>query len=241
MGAIDGKHIVLICPTNSGSEYFNYKKTFSIVLMALVNSKYQFIFADIGGQGRISDGGIFRNTVLWEKICNNSLNLPSPHPLPNSIVDVPYVFLGDGAFALGMNLMKPYPGNHDRDSPERIFNKKLSSARVIVENTFGILSAKFRIFKSPIELSPEKVSIVTMSCILLHNYLKKSNTSTRIYCPPGTIDVYDRNGNMIHRGSWRSEITSTNAIQNLPQIARRSAANARQVREEFKNYFFSVR
>lgn len=211
------------------------------MLMALVDSNYKFIFADIGGQGRISDGGIFRNTVLWDKICNNSLNLPAPQPLPGSVVDIPYVFLGDGAFALGMNIMKPYPGNHDINSPERKFNKKLSSARVIVENTFGILSSKFRVFKSPIELSPEKASVVTMTCILLHNYLKRSNTSSRIYCQPGTIDVYDDNGNMNQPGSWRQEITSNNAIQNLPQVARRPAANAAQVREEFKKYFFSLR
>lgn len=92
IGAIDDKHIALICPPNSGSEYFNYKKYFSIVLMALVDSKYRFIFADIGGQGRISDGGIFRNTVLWDMICSNTLNLPAPRPLPGSNIDIPYVF-----------------------------------------------------------------------------------------------------------------------------------------------------
>ncbi|CAH2003136.1 unnamed protein product [Acanthoscelides obtectus] len=80
IGAIDGKHIILKCPPNSSSDYFNYKKNFSIVLMAIVDSKYKFIFADVGGQGRISDGGIFRNTLLWDMISNNTLNLPAPRP-----------------------------------------------------------------------------------------------------------------------------------------------------------------
>ena len=56
------------------------KKTFSIVLLALVDSNYNFIFADIGCQGRISDGGVFRNSSLWKKICRNELNLPTPRP-----------------------------------------------------------------------------------------------------------------------------------------------------------------
>ncbi|RVE45299.1 hypothetical protein evm_010071 [Chilo suppressalis] len=81
IGSIDGKHIVIKCPIDSGSEYINYKKTFSIVLLALVDSNYNFIFADIGCQGRISDGGVFRNSLLWNKICLNELNLPTPHPL----------------------------------------------------------------------------------------------------------------------------------------------------------------
>ncbi|CAH1964698.1 unnamed protein product [Acanthoscelides obtectus] len=95
IGSIDGKHIDLDCPFNSGSEYYNYKRTYSIVLLALVDSQYNFIFifADIGCQGRISDSGVFTNTLLWNKICTNSLNLPPPHPLPGSNIDVPYIFL----------------------------------------------------------------------------------------------------------------------------------------------------
>lgn len=241
VGAIDGKHIILKCPPKSGSDYFNYKKHFSIVLMAVVNSKYKFIFADIGAQGRISDGGIFRNTLLWNMISHNTLNLPPSHPLPGSNIDMPYVFLGDGAFALHAHIMKPYPGNHDRNSPERIFNKKLSGSRVIVENTFGILASRFQIFKRPIELCPDKASVITMTCILLHNYLISSKTSSQIYSPQGTVDLYDDFDTLIRPGSWREEVTSANAIQKLPQIPRRAAASANQVREEFKNYFYNMR
>ena len=59
MGAIDGKYVVLQCPRNNASEYFNYKNAFSIVLFALVDANYNFMFVDAGWQGRISDSGVF--------------------------------------------------------------------------------------------------------------------------------------------------------------------------------------
>ncbi|XP_052744424.1 uncharacterized protein LOC112053545 [Bicyclus anynana] len=237
IGAIDGKHIVMQSPVHSGSEYYNYKKSFSIVLLALVDSNYNFIFTEIGSQGRISDGGVFRNSKLWRRISSNNLNFPMPRPLPGSTREVPYVFLGDGAFALTTHVMKPYPGSHDKWTPKRIFNKKLSSSRVVVENAFGILASKFRIFRKPILLNPEKTTIIAMTCVLLHNFLRKSRTSSAIYTPPGTVDVYDSNNELLTPGLWRNEIEDTCAIRSLQQIPRRPAQDAYQIREEFTTYF----
>lgn len=145
MGCIDGKHIVIQCPPKSGSEHYNYKGTFSFVLLALVDSDYRFIFADVGAQGRISDGGVSQNSALWEKICSQTINLPDDSPLPGRQCNVPYVFLGDGAFALSKHVMKSYTGNHTVGSLQWMFNQKLSSTRVIVENVFGVLTSVFRI------------------------------------------------------------------------------------------------
>lgn len=69
LGAIDGKHVQLQAPIGSGSDYINYKSTFSIVLMAIVDADYNFLYANIGCQGRISDAGVLRNTPFFKKTC----------------------------------------------------------------------------------------------------------------------------------------------------------------------------
>ena len=81
LGAIDGKHVVMQAQARSGSYYFNCKKTHSIVLMAIVNSSYEFILIDIGDSGRQSDGGVFANSNLGYAMDQNLLNIPEPRPL----------------------------------------------------------------------------------------------------------------------------------------------------------------
>lgn len=65
IAAMDGKHIAIKCPIKSGSMYYNYKQFFSIVLFALVDADYRFIYVDVGCNGRISDGGVFANSSIF--------------------------------------------------------------------------------------------------------------------------------------------------------------------------------
>ncbi|CAF4947242.1 unnamed protein product [Pieris macdunnoughi] len=118
-GALDYKHVVIECPTHNGTKYFNYKKTFSIVLLALVDSKYKFVFADIENQGRKSDGGVFNNCLLWKRIIRNEIDFPPPFPLPGSNINIPYVF------PLSQK-------NHEVGSPKRLFNQNLSRSRSLL-------------------------------------------------------------------------------------------------------------
>ena len=76
--ALDGKHVLIEAPAKSGSLYFNYKKTFSIVLLALVDANYKFIAVDVGSYGKNSDGGIFSYSHLGQRFENGTMNLPEP-------------------------------------------------------------------------------------------------------------------------------------------------------------------
>lgn len=145
LGALDGKHILIKKPKNSGSYYFNYKGTFSVVLFAIVNANYEFLYVHTGTNGRVSDGGIWSETAIYKRLKANKLNIPRENELPGTNELLPYVFIGDEAFPLMNNLMKPYPQrgiNHD----QRIFNYRLCRARRVVENVFGILASRFRVF-----------------------------------------------------------------------------------------------
>lgn len=209
------------------------------MLMAVVNADYEFIYVDIGCQGRISDGGVFRNTSLFQKLNENQLILPPNEPLPFSEVPLPYVFVGDDAFALSTYMLKPYPGAHDKGSAKRIFNYRLSRARRLVGNVFGIMASVFRIFRKPMLLEPHKVSEITMTCVLLHNFLRKSRTSSSRYLPQDSFLLDTEIDGRFIPGTWRTEEDKMSSFIPLRQIARKPAQDAKEVRDRYAEYFIN--
>ncbi|XP_026462861.1 protein ANTAGONIST OF LIKE HETEROCHROMATIN PROTEIN 1-like [Ctenocephalides felis] len=235
IGAIDGKHIRIDCPINSGSDYYNYKGFFSIVLFAVVDANYNFIFADIGCQGRISDGGVFKNALISQYINDNLLNLPEATLLPGSLQKCPHVFISDRALPLTTKIMKPFGGFHSKNTKERIFNYRLSRARRVVENVFGIMSSVFRVLRKPLCLQPDKAQKIVFATVFLHNFLRASKTSNLLYTPVGSIDS-DIMGHIVE-GEWRANHET--ALNNFEPVGRPASALAKDVREDFANYFLN--
>lgn len=126
IGAVDGKHVQIRKPPNSGSFYYNYKGTFSVVLLAVVNSNYEILMADVGINGRVSDGGVLGYTKFGEWLADNNLGIPDAEVLSNYQKQLPYVFVGDDAFAMSENLIKPY-SRGELTVEKRIFNYRLSA------------------------------------------------------------------------------------------------------------------
>ena len=123
---------------------FNVQKIlvpyFSIIKRRVVDANYKFVAVDVGAYGRQSDGNVFANSVFGNMLKRQDLLLPSDEPLLGCTApELPYVFVADEAFPLMENLMRPFPRTGlSRD--KTIFNYRLSRARRVVENAFGILA-----------------------------------------------------------------------------------------------------
>lgn len=200
IGALDGKHVIIQAPKKSGSLYFNYKKTFSIVLLALVGADYKFIAVDIGSYGKNSDGGIFSRSALGKGLQNNTLDIPDAKILPGMQEPLPHVIVGDEAFPLKQYLLRPYPGTsllEDQNDRKRIFNYRLSRARRVSENAFGILAQKFGIYQRWLRLKPENIKTVVLATCCLHNFCKSDNfqLSGNARKPKGVRNILNIGGN----------------------------------------------
>ncbi|XP_063912883.1 putative nuclease HARBI1 [Zophobas morio] len=228
LGALDGKHIAFRATKKDGSFYYNYKGFHSIVLMALVDAQYNFTYVDVGCNGRVSDGGVFSNSTLYTAIEQNALNFPNDEKLPQSNVEVPYVIVTDEAFRLTKRMMKPW-GQRSSIS-EKIFNYRLSRARRVVENAFGILANRFQILQRDINLSVDKVQDITLTCCVLHNYIKKNDGKSYLQ----GIDHENTESVNITNGSWREEVFST-SLQAC--TVNRSPNDAMKIRSIFTKYF----
>ena len=123
------------CPKNGGSLYYNYKGFHSVILLALVDAKYKFLWVDVGTNGSSSDAQIFNDCDLCSGIVDGTLDIPDAESLPGDDRDIPYFLIGDDAFSLRTWLMKPFSARGLPDK-ERIFNYRLSCARRVVENAF---------------------------------------------------------------------------------------------------------
>ena len=197
------------------------------MLLALVDANYKFIYIDVGSNGRASDGGVYRNSSLSQALEEGSLNIPYGRKLLGDTNAGPMTIVADDAFPLRSNIMKPYPGrglNRER----YIFNYRLSRARRVVENAFGILSNRFRLFHTVVALSPAKTELAVLTTCVLHNYLKGDE-------PENMFDREDFTNHELLHGQWRENSSEMQGL--ATQCSNSSSLSARAVRDELCKYF----
>ena len=225
------------CPANSGSAFFNYKGGFSTVLLAVADADYKFAYVSIGAYGREHDGTIFSKSSLGQRLAEGSLDIPVAEP-----GELPYAFVADEAFPLREQIMRPYAGRRMSTEPEkkRIFNYRLSRARRVVENTFGILVSKFRIFRQPINAKLETVDAIVKSTCVLHNYLRRRDgvSNDRRYIGPGEVDGEDSTGRL-QGGVWRQQGLGSGLRDSGRMGSNSHTVRAGNTRDRLADYFVS--
>lgn len=140
------------------------------------------------------------------------MGVPNPASIQDSDTVLHFVAVGDQAFPLTKYLMTPYPENNKLSLDQRIFNYRLSRARRIIENAFGILPARWRILRRTIDANVETIEAILKATICLHNYLIKNKEST--YFHKSIADRQTSNGDII-LGTWRNDTSENNLFQNL--------------------------
>ena len=135
----------------------------------------------------------------------NKLQIPDATILFNCAYDpLPYFLLGDEIFPLKPYLKRSYPGSRLTEA-EAIYNYRQSRARHVIENAFGIICSRRRIFLSVIHAAVKNIEKIVMACLALHNYLKSDDNVA--YCPVRFTDQDNVNGE-VTAGHWRREILS---------------------------------
>nr|CAI5863627.1 unnamed protein product [Callosobruchus analis] len=173
----------------SSSRHPLTQEAYTIITKRQTALLYCFSYIDVGCNGRVSDGGVFYNCALYQE-------------LENGVLPENHVLVGDNAFPLKEYLLKPFPGNQ-LTSKQKIFNYRLSRARRIVENGFGILAARFRVFEKPMPYSPEKVVKIVKACCVLHNWLRHTKLQSKRY--EYTVDTENHETvSLSNRSSQRS-------------------------------------
>lgn len=218
VGSIDGKHIRIKCPPSSGSQFYNYKKYFSIHLQGITDANYKFITVDIGAYGRQSDSGVFSETNVYHCLETKSFNLPPNRELPNTNIITPFVLLGDQGYPLKEYLMRPYPSDNNINTEREIFNYRLSRARRTVECAFGILVSKWRCIKTELQVHPSHVDTIVKCVCLLHNIVIDKEGITDLSFPEVNIE---------------NESTTKRGVR----CFNRSRRAAYEIRDAFTQYF----
>ena len=232
IGAMDGKHIVMQPPGNSGSYYYNYKHTNSIVLMAVAGPNYEYLYYDIGTNGRVNYGGVWNKCGLAKALEEGKMNLPLPCCLLGGNEQVPYFLIGDDAFALKPYLMKSY-AQQGLDAEKRVYNYRHSRGRCLSENLFGILANRLRFMHNVLLLHLDVIEILVSAALVLHKFLRESDA----YCRIGLLDTESVMGEVL-TGWWCQDLSfSAMGPLEIPTRGHNSSVDAEHVRDVFKDYF----
>ncbi|XP_065893423.1 uncharacterized protein [Dysidea avara] len=166
-GAIDSTHIPVRAPAMSHTDYYNRKGWYSIIVQGVVDHNYLFRNVYCGWPGSVHDARVLANSALYRKATSGELL--QGNTLTVLSQEIPVFLVGDSAYPLSTWLMKPFPHNTALSTAQRNFNYRLSRARIVSENAFGRLKARWRRLQKQNDMAINNIPNVIIACCILHN------------------------------------------------------------------------
>ncbi|KAM9820870.1 LOW QUALITY PROTEIN: uncharacterized protein ACB057_001498 [Neosynchiropus ocellatus] len=158
--AVDGCHITILMPQcENALAYYDRKQFYSVILTVPCDGERRFCHVSVGHPGGCHDARAFRQTDVAQVLEDNPLLL-----VPEGMH-----FIADSAYLLLPQPMKPYRDNGHLTAQQKVYNRWLNSARVLIEQAFGLLKCKFRRLKCLQMKDVGSISRAVTACCILHN------------------------------------------------------------------------
>jgi hypothetical protein len=177
IGSLDGTHIAIKPPLGFKTDYFNYKKYHSVIMLAVVNSSLLFTYVNVGAPGCCNDSSVFFRSSIADLI---QLPIYADHHITINNIKIQAHLIADSAFALKPTVIKPYADRPNMPRSNSLFNYRLSRCRCTVERAFGSLKNRFRCLHKKLEFDLDHIHTIIKAATILHNICIFSNDHIEI-------------------------------------------------------------
>ncbi|KAJ8672017.1 hypothetical protein QAD02_003276 [Eretmocerus hayati] len=153
------------------SLFRNYKSYNSIVLMTSSDADWRITWFCLGDYGHLSYSSVYSVSSLCKKLARHEMALPPPQRLPNSDVELSFVFSADEIFPLSQNIIEPCNRSRLISVSERLYNFRHSRGRMPVECQSGNLLQKWEISQQLLGFDLSVTNDIITSLLALNNFL----------------------------------------------------------------------
>lgn len=193
IGAVDGICVRVMKPHNEfiPRKFFCRKGMHAIPVQAIVSASYKFLYMSALCAGSTNDCTAFAVSGIARRLRTAGLQEG-------------FWIAGDAAYECRDGILTPWSKHALQCTQHGVsrdaFNYYHSSARVHVEQSFGILVARFGILWRPLRFDLTKVPLIISACMRIHNLC----VDLGVCRPPSTAsDHEEQDRDEAYRAWWR--------------------------------------